>query len=140
MAYVSQESICKTLITDANKAMKRGDLTDAEKLLLEAVGRLESATGPVHPRIAAVLLRLGDFYCLCRRFTDAENQFRRAMSIYESTFGDDNLDVAICLQHLAESLEAQQRGSEALCLRERSKTILSRRLDNFGFQPVPRAS
>ena len=134
MAYVSQESICKTLITDANKAIKKGDHSQAERLLMEAVGRLENATGPVHPRIASVLLRLGDFYNTQQKFDEAEQQFRRAMNIYESTFGGDNLDVAICLQHLAEALEAQGRRGEATDLRSRSKTILSARLNNFGMQ------
>jgi hypothetical protein len=73
MAYVSQESICKTLITDANKAIKKREFGEAEKLLLEAVQRLENATGPVHPRIASVLIRLGDFYVSQRRFEEAES-------------------------------------------------------------------
>lgn len=138
MAYVSQESICKTLITDANKAIKKGDLPYAESLLVEAVQRLENAAGPVHPRIAAVLIRLGDFYTVCRRYCEAEQQFRRALDIYERTFGSDNLDVAICLQHLAQVLSAQNRGQEADLLLERSRTILADRLNNFGFQSARR--
>jgi tetratricopeptide (TPR) repeat protein len=138
MAYVSQESICKTLITDANKALKKGDLVQAEALLAEAVQRLENAAGPVHPRVAAVLLRLGDFYSGCQRKCEAEHQFRRALDIYERTFGADNLDVAICLQHLAQALRAQNRCEEAELLRERSRIILSHRLNNFGFQTARR--
>jgi tetratricopeptide (TPR) repeat protein len=140
MAYVSQESICKTLITDANKALKKGDLVQAEALLVEAVQRLETAAGPVHPRIAAVLLRLGDFYAGCHRHCEAEHQFRRALDIYERTFGGDNLDVAICLQHLAQVLVTQNRCEEAELLRERSRTILADRLNNFGFQTARRVS
>jgi hypothetical protein len=48
--------------------------------------------------------------------------------------------VAICSQHLAESLDAQGRQSEADVFRARSKGILSDRLANFGFQSVRRAS
>jgi tetratricopeptide (TPR) repeat protein len=140
MAYVSQESICKTLITDANKAMKKGDFFGAEGLLTEALQRLEDAAGPVHPRTAAVLLRLGDFYNSRQRHQEAEEKFRRAMAIYEQTFGTDNLDIAICLQHLAESLEGQHRRAEAEQLRRRSTAILSDRLSNFGFQSQRRVS
>jgi tetratricopeptide (TPR) repeat protein len=140
MAYVSQESICKTLITDANKAIKKSDFVEAERLLCEAVQRLENATGPVHPRIAAVLIRLGDFYASRQRHIEAERQFRRALDIYESTFGNQNLDVAICLQHLADAIDAQERAEEAYMLRERSKKILSDRLNNFGFSGARRAS
>ena len=139
MAYVSQESICKTLITDANKAIKKGDLPQAETLLVEAVQRLEHAAGPVHPRIAAVLIRLGDFYTTCHRYCEAEHQFRRALDIYERTFGSENLDVAICLQHLSQVLAAQNRAEEADLLKQRSRSILDDRLNNFGFQAVRRA-
>ncbi len=132
MAYVSQESICKTLITDANKAIKKKDFGEAEKLFTEAVQRLETAAGPVHPRIACVLLRLGEFYNTQKRSVEAEVHFRRALDIYEQTFGGENLDIAICLQHLAESLQAQGRASEAQTLRERSNRILLERLNTFG--------
>jgi tetratricopeptide (TPR) repeat protein len=136
MAYVSQESICKTLITDANKAIKKGEFDQAERLYREALQRLENATGPVHPRIASVLLRLGDFYSTQQKYGEAEVQFRRAMGIYQETFGDENLDIAICLQHLSDVLEAQGRGEEAGELRTRSKRILSERLSNFGMQSL----
>jgi tetratricopeptide (TPR) repeat protein len=140
MAYVSQESICKTLITDANKAIKKGEPTEAERLFREALQRLENATGPVHPRIASVLLRLGDFYAGQQKYTEAEEQFRRAMSIYEHTFGEENLDIAICLQHLADALQAQGRVTEAGELRTRSKRILSQRLNNFGLQSAKKGN
>lgn len=134
MAYVSQESICKTLLTDANKAIKKGEFDHAESLFREAVQRLENATGPVHPRIASVLIRLGDFYTSQHKYDEAEEQFRRAMTIYQNTFGDENLDVAICLQHLAEALEAKGRSNEAVQLRDKSRRILSQRLSNFGLE------
>jgi tetratricopeptide (TPR) repeat protein len=140
MAYVSQESICKTLITDANKAIKKKEFEEAEKLLMEAVQRLESAAGPVHPRIASVLLRLGEFYNTQQKHDEAEVQFRRAMSIYEHSFGGDTLDVAICLQHLAEALSAQGRSPEAEELRFRSNRILSERLNNFGMQSAKKGN
>ena len=97
MAYVSQESICKTLLTDANKALKNGDVGSADALYIAAVERIKNATGPDHPRMAAVLLRLGDFYKDQKKFEQAEVQFRRAMCIYEGAFGLETLDVAICL-------------------------------------------
>lgn len=140
MAYVSQESICKTLITDANKAIKKGEFDYAEQLFREALTRLENATGPVHPRIASVLLRLGDFYHTRQKYDEAELQFRRAMSIYETTFGVENLDVAICLQHLAEALQSQGKAQEAAQLRSRSKRILSERLTNFGMQSAQKGN
>jgi tetratricopeptide (TPR) repeat protein len=140
MAYVSQESICKTLLTDANKLIKKGDYSGAEQLFREAVQRLENATGPKHPRIAAVLLRLGDFYKTQQKFDEAEQQFRRAMSIYEDTFGLDNLDVAICLQYLADSLDGQGRSPEAKEIRARGQGILAQRLSNFGLQSVSRGN
>ncbi len=132
MAYVSQESICKSLLTDANKAKKKGNFGEAETLYLEALERLENAAGPVHPRLAAVLLRLGDFYSAQIRLDDAERIYRRALSIYEHAFGKDNLDVAIALQYLSEVLDAQGRSSESAEIRQRSKTILSSRLSGFG--------
>ena len=140
MAYVSQESICKTLITDANKAMKKGEFCAAETLLLEALQRVEDATGPVHPRMAAVLIRLGDFYRVQGRLDVAEAQFRRALAIYQCAFGDDNLDVAICLQHLAEVLTAECRPGEAEQYRTRSSHILRQRLHRFEFRPTDKAS
>lgn len=140
MAYVSQESICKTLLTDANKAIKKGEFSQAEKLLCDAVQRLENAAGPVHPRIATVLIRLGEFYATQCRNEEAESQFRRAMTIYESTFGRETLDVAICLQHLSEALEAQGKHGDAVDFRIRSKKILSERLTNFGMQNIRRVS
>ena len=132
MAYVSQESICKSLLTDANKAKKKGNFNEAEMLYLEALERLETAAGPVHPRLAAVLLRLGDFYSTQIRLDDAERIYRRALSIYEHAFGKDNLDVAIALQYLSEILDAQGRNAESAEIRQRSKTILSSRLSGFG--------
>jgi tetratricopeptide (TPR) repeat protein len=140
MAYVSQESICKTLITDANKAIKKGDFDHAEQLYREALQRLENATGPVHPRIASVLLRLGDFYSSQQKYGEAEEQFRRAMLIYEQTFGQDNLDIAICLQHLSEALAAQGRTAEATDLQVRSKKILASRLTSFGLQSAKKGN
>lgn len=140
MAYVSQESICKTLITDANKAIKKGEFDQAEKLYREALQRLENATGPIHPRIASVLLRLGDFYSSQHKYIDAEVQFRRAMTIYEHTFGNENLDIAICLQHLSDALQAQGRLGEAGELRAQSKRILAERLSNFGMQSAAKGN
>jgi tetratricopeptide (TPR) repeat protein len=140
MAYVSQESICKTLITDANKAIKKGQFETAEQLYREALSRLENAAGPVHPRIASVLLRLGDFYSARRKFSEAEEQFRRAMTIYEQTFGNENLDIAICLQHLSDALMAQGRADEAERFRVESKRILSERLSNFGMQSAKKGN
>ena len=140
MAYVSQESICKTLITDANKAMKKGEFYEAERLLLEALHRVEDATGPVHPRMGAVLIRLGDFYRNQSKLDVAESQFRRALAIYQGAFGDDNFDVAICLQHLAEVLTAQRRTGEAEQYRMRSNSILRQRLHKFEFRPTDKAS
>lgn len=140
MAYVSQESICKTLITDANKAIKKKEFGEAEKLLWEAVERLENAAGPMHPRIASVLLRLGEFYNNQHRHDAAEAQFRRAMSIYEEKFGSNNLDVAICLQHLAEALASQGRAHEAEILKSRGNKILAERLNNFGMHSAERGN
>lgn len=140
MAYVSQESICKTLITDANKAIKKGEFEAAEHLYQEALHRLENATGPVHPRIASVLLRLGDFYSSRQKYIEAEEQFRRAITIYEQTFGDTNLDIAICFQHLSDALHAQGRSEEANRLRVQSKRILSDRLNNFGMRSAEKGN
>lgn len=140
MAYVSQESICKTLITDANKAIKKGEFETAEQLYREALDRLETAAGPVHPRIASVLLRLGDFYSSRKQYEAAEEQFRRAMTIYEQTFGDKNLDIAICLQHLSDALKAQGRDDEACRLSMESKRILAERLTNFGLRSAKKGN
>lgn len=55
----------------------------------------------MHPDVAMSIVNLGGLYSSWSRFTQSETEFKKAMDIYRSAFGDLHPGVAQCLNSLA---------------------------------------
>src|SRR5438105_3342601 len=81
------------------KAIKKGDLRQAEDILLEAM-ELAAKFRSTDPRIA-VLWNVSGSHCLDNaEYPEAERCFRRAIALREQRFGPDHFLVGECLYFL----------------------------------------
>jgi tetratricopeptide (TPR) repeat protein len=97
-------------------------------ILEECIPILEEHLGKDHGDIVAALTNLGKAQSDAQRHADAEQTYRRAISIREATSGPDREEVALLLNNLAVTYKRQERIPEALeCLR-RSLAIREEKL------------
>lgn len=104
-----------------------GDMEAAEQQYKMSVVLAETARGPIHEDVGEALINLADFYTTTASYKDADQHYRKALALYESLFGKDNLVAAMIYRVLSEICLAQKRDSEARLLQERSVNILFER-------------
>jgi hypothetical protein len=112
----------------ADEALSSGDIKLAEKHFLLSVLLAEDVAGVRSEELAEACLALADYYMTCERWHDAECQFRRALGLYDRTFGEGSLISAMIYKMLAEICVREARTGEAGVLRDRAAAILERAL------------
>lgn len=73
------------------------------------------------------LNNLAVFYKSQQKYDKAEPLYHRALLIFEQALGSEHLKVAVCLDNYAHLLLKMDRVDEARQLRERAKSIRSKR-------------
>ncbi|BCL80860.1 tetratricopeptide repeat protein [Ktedonobacteria bacterium brp13] len=103
----------------------RGQYTDAEPFLLQALKMREQILDPQHPDIATSLNNLAGLYQVQGKYTQAEPLYLRALEIQEQVLGPNHASVATSLNDVAtlyrlqgRFVEADQLFQRALLLRE----------------------
>ena len=74
---------------------------------------LESALGPDHPTVAALLVNLADLYKREGRYAEAETLYHRILKIEEQEYGVSHEKTAVTVHRLAELYSTQHRWNEA---------------------------
>ena len=97
---------------EVSRAMNEGRLMDAEKILVEAVQKLESDDS-TNPRLAIYLGRLAMFYEQRHQFADALALLQRALKNDRYSFGYSDTRVANDLTSIAGVYQAQGEIREA---------------------------
>ena len=118
------------LTARASTFARRGNYSEAERLLKTSLEITSNALGPDHPHIAVLLSKLGGLYAVQRRYAEAEHQFQLSLKINEKVFGPDHLDVAANLEALAFVLKKAHREEEAQELLTRAFKIWSKHRDD----------
>ena len=98
--------------------------TEGEEHLVAALALAEKQ-GPAGPHLGESLNFLGIFNFERGDFKEAELLFRRAVSVRERAFGEDNESVTQSLTNLAEVYCAQDRETDALQLLDRVLSIMN---------------
>ena len=81
--------------------------------------------GPEHPEVATSLNNLALLLKAQRKYTEAEQVFKRALLIMEKSLGQNHPDVGTSLNHLANLYQEQRKFAEAeLSLYERALALL----------------
>ena len=93
------------------EAMGRND--DAEKLYLQGIAAAEKDTGAKSYQAAFGYQNYGDLLRQQGRFVDAEQQLRRALTLYETVMGPHNLSISAVRFDLGRVLAATGRRAEA---------------------------
>ncbi len=95
-------------------------VTELERRLREA-----GAQPPAEllPHVLTWSYELAHLYQHANRFSEAEHCLRQALAWTESTFGNDHLNVAVCLNNLAHLLQDTNRLTEAEPLMRRALAI-----------------
>lgn len=113
----------------ASTFAKRGNYSEAERLLKKSLEITAQAIGADHPQIAVLLTKLGSLYVVQRRYAEAERQLRHSLEINEKVLGPDHLDVAANLEALAFVLKKEHRDEEAREVQIRAFKIWSKQRD-----------
>ena len=111
-------------------ATKRGNYSEAERLLKKSLKITSNTLGADHPHIAVLLSKLGGLYAVQRRYAEAEHQLRLSLKINEKVLGPDHLDVAANLEALAFVLKKAHRKEEAQEVQTRAFKIWSEHRDD----------
>lgn len=101
----------------------RGQYSEAEPLLQQALSIREQQLGPDHLDTATSLDHLGRLYQLQGKYAQAEPLYQRALSIRERQSGPDHLDTASSLDHLAQLYQFQGKYAQAEPLYQRALAI-----------------
>lgn len=124
-----QPKAAMDLAAQASAFAKRGNYSEAERLLKTSLEITSQALGPGHPQIAKLLIKLGSLYAVQRRYAEAEGLLRHSLEINEKALGPDHLDVAANLEALAFVLKKQHLEEEAREVQTRAFKIWSKRRD-----------
>ena len=116
-ALFGQDSVDATWQDLLNKATELSadahDNAQAEQVFLKALHEAEHF-GPNDVRVGATWNRLGMVYREEKKFTDADNSFRKALAIFEDVYGTDSLDVANINYNIGALLLAQGKAPAAM--------------------------
>lgn len=86
---ISGRTVADTMMTVARIHEERSRDKDAESMYLRALKMRENADGADHPRTAQTRIEIGRFYARNdKRFDTAEAQYKKAIRILETAFGD----------------------------------------------------
>ncbi len=96
---------------------------EAEPLYQRALGIVEKALGPEHPRVAGSLNNLAALYEAQGKYGEAEPLHKRALAIREKALGAEHPHVALSLENYAALLRKTGRDIEAVKLEARAKAI-----------------
>src|ERR1700757_453841 len=102
----AQVSQWETNNTAGIQAFRLRNYADAETFFNNAFHQAEQF-GDRDPRFAASLNNLGSLRQAENKYTEAESLYHRALRIWETIHGPENLDVARALYNLATLLEAE---------------------------------
>jgi tetratricopeptide (TPR) repeat protein len=86
----------------------KGKFAEAEALYKEALAVFEKSM-PGDPELATSLNNFGQFYRSQRRFSEAEDVFNRALTIYVANYGDNHTLTATVINNLANSYLADHK-------------------------------
>jgi CHAT domain-containing protein len=118
----------------AQVMLRQGRYDEAEPLLVEALSVFER-TELGEEDTAICLGLLGRLYFQTNRFREAEAVGRRALALFEQLFGEDSLNVAKALDHVAMSLTMRAQSenkkdlaAEAIALGVRAVSIFTANL------------
>jgi len=91
----------------------RDQLSEAEKLLTQALDIFESKFGVDHPLTTESMSNLGSVRFAQGRHAEAEKVWRRTLAIYEKAFGKESPFVAVTLSNLGDVYRATGKVAEA---------------------------
>lgn len=122
------DSQFRTLITQAEEALKKGDFPAAHDAAQKAAAEGTRAFGADHPNTAAAYNLIAAAFLRQGKFSEAEANFRRVLSAYEKNLGPSHEFVAAALNNLALVMErlGDYTGAEAML--RRSLGILEAKL------------
>ena len=106
----------------------RGQYSEAEPILQQALALREQQLGPEHLDTATSLYHLALLYRLAGKYTEAEPVFLRTLSIREQQLGVSHPDTATCLDDLAVLYYDQGRYTEAEPVFQRALAIREQQL------------
>jgi tetratricopeptide (TPR) repeat protein len=92
---------------------RKGDLTQAEAMMREALGINRNRFGDVHPEVANQLFNLGNLATSRKDFKAAEDWFRQSLEVRRKVWPAEHPDVASAMYQLGSSLMRQGRFTEA---------------------------
>lgn len=118
------------LTARASTFARRGNYSEAERLLKQSLEITSNALGADHPHLASLLTKLGGLYAVQRRYVEAEHHLELSLKINEKVLGPDHLDVAANLEALAFVLKKAHREEEAQSLQARAFKIWSKHRDD----------
>ncbi len=103
-----------------------GKMTDAERLLKQALEFQIQLAGPADPNVAIYRSELGNLYRAQGRYEEAEELLRNASTYWQQAAAPDPLAQAQAMKHLASFCTTQHRYQEAVSLLQQSITILEK--------------
>jgi serine/threonine-protein kinase len=101
----------------------RGDYALAEPYMRECVEIRRKTLGPLHPRLALAVSKLGSILALQEKYAEAEPLFREAIAIREKVYGTSHTDVAGSLDLLGALMRERGELDEAERLHRRALGI-----------------
>jgi hypothetical protein len=104
---MSESRNAQTMLAEAERAARSGDLATAEELLRNAAELQETELGPLHPDLANTLNNLAIVAEKTGRKDDAETFYRRAVEIASASLPPDDPMVTASRQNLEEFCRAQ---------------------------------
>jgi len=110
---------------DAEKAVKAGNLPEAEALFFAALQDAEQFADD-DPRLTVSLESLAEFYWNQQKHFQAEVLCKRILNIYEKALGKEHIDVAILANNLAMLYHLQKKYIDAEVLYKQALSIKTR--------------
>ena len=129
----SHPDLASSLSNLGEALLASGDRTRAREALERAVRMLEAAN-PEHPELARFLARLGQVRLAGGEVTEARRLYRRSLSIRETVFGSDHVELVESLVGLANCDRQEGRFERAEAAFERA-LALARKPDG-GYSPL----
>lgn len=120
-----EPGVANILCSLAKLYNKKGDVAESERLYELAMRNLEGTIGIMSSRYTDYLADLGWLYYDHGRMPEAEDTFKKAVTIRERIHGINSLKVAESLDVYAQFLHKVNRGTEGDILSTRAATIRS---------------